>query len=175
MEGKEWFVGSRHDELLEATKQMRETQQRIQMHAVSRKKQSTPATQQQRSTSQHELIAHIKELFEDNYDEVFDVFTELDEQSNGKLTKREFCDGLNAILNVGAGKRKVSNKDLEDLFNAADRNHTGTVSLKEFLDFFGKHKFGKKAGKGSTLEKGFTQNRRKRPFDEVRLNVSCVL
>jgi len=143
----EWFLGTAHDDFIEAARRFRQEESRkLQLakeKALAPKSQSSLAQKTSRLRVQ-EVIKQTKVLLEDNYDELFDAFMELDANSNGVLTKLELREGLRTVGVLP----NTTDADLDAVFEAIDTNQDGVVTLDEFLvGFAADTRKSKQAGK----------------------------
>lgn len=128
----EWFLGTAHEDFIQATRQFR--QQEVRQLELAKEKALAPkgpvhSTGKTSRLRVQEVLKATRELLEDNYDELFDVFMELDVNSNGALTKLELREGFRTIGVLP----NISDSDLDEVFTAIDTNQDGIVTLDEFL------------------------------------------
>jgi hypothetical protein len=160
----EWFVGAEHEELLEATRQQRH--QRDKLKEAQRSGgggsrghggQAGGAGQHNKRTlSVNEAAVRVKEILEDNFDDVYDAFTELDGGGNGRLSKNELKDGVRGL---GATEAMIPEMAISDLFDAIDVDNVAYITLRDFLIAFAPQDLkGKKGGSaGGMFGKGTAQ------------------
>lgn len=179
----EWFVGAEHEELLQATRQQRlqraklKDAQKSGGGGLGHKGDAGGSGQQNKHTiSVNEAASRVKDLLEDNFDDVYDAFTELDGGGNGRLTKNELKDGIRGL---GATEGMIPEMAISDLFDAIDVENCAFITLKDFLVTFAPQEARRKRGDGGSgaatvggLARGPAEDREahvKRDFEEVLL------
>jgi hypothetical protein len=185
----EWFVGAEHEELLEITRQHRRqrTQSSKSANTASPHGDKHDAKSDKPSSSKlpvHEAAERVRIMLEDNFDGLYDAYTELDSAKNGRLTRIDFRNGLLRCL--GSSAQQLPDAAIEGLFDAIDIDKQGFISLKQFLVAFqapdysksrGSHDAGearslaRKAGKLAVAED--REARVNRDFQEVRRLRAC--
>lgn len=162
----EWFVGAEHEELLEVTRQQRHQRDKLKeaqrsggggVGSRGQGGQAGGAGQHNKHTlSVNEAASRVKELFEDNFDDVYDAFTELDGGGNGRLSKNELKDGVRGL---GATEAMIPEMAISDLFDAIDVDNVAYITLRDFLIAFAPQDVkGKKSGSaGGMFGKGTAQ------------------
>ena len=175
----DWFVGSNHDDLLDAAvKRRKNFLNALEKHGIE-KKAAASAGKAKSRLAISEVIPSVRKAIESIFDELFDAFVVFDSNSDGKLHKTEFCE---AIRNLNEPSLKdISDSVLEDLFDYIDSNADGIITLEEFLSTFTVDKrkgkglqSGLKGGdaKGNCLKPGHkagAASTSKRSFSEVLL------
>jgi hypothetical protein len=180
----EWFVGAEHEELLEITRQHRRQRSQSSKPANT----ATPHGDKHDAKSDkpssklpvHEAAERVRIMLEDNFDGLYDAYTELDTAKNGRLTRIDFRNGLLRCL--GSSAQQLHDSAIESLYDAIDIDKHGFISLKQFLVAFqtpdysknrGTHDAGearslaRKAGKLAVAED--REARVNRDFEEVSL------
>eukprot|EP00960_Hanusia_phi_P012748 372507-Hanusia_phi.AAC.9 len=142
--GMDWYVGSNHDELLDAAvKRRKNFLKALENNGLERKGAATDTKTKSRLAIS-EVIPPVRKAIESLFDEPFDAFVVFDSNSDGKLHKSEFCE---AIRNLNEPSLKeIPDSLLEDLFDSIDTNGDGIITLEEFLSTF---TLDKKRGKGA--------------------------
>ena len=128
----EWFLGTAHDDFVQATRQFR--QQEVRQLEQAKEKALAPkgpakSAEKSSRLRVQEVLKATREVLEDNYDELFDAFMELDVNSNGALSKLELREGFRTIGVLP----NISDSELDEVFTAIDTNQDGLVTLDEFL------------------------------------------
>lgn len=179
----EWYVGAEHQELLAATRRQRQQREELKGPKATRDPGPRPASQDGRLKVQipiHEVEGRIRDLLEDNFDDLYDAYTEIDMTDNGRVTKVEFKDGLRVL---GASATLLPEGALDELFEAIDVNQQGFITLKDFLLAFqkpdcskagrdqagGARALARKTGSVAVFED--REAKIKREFDEVQLPI----
>jgi hypothetical protein len=149
----EWYVGSEHEELLEITRQLRRQRSQLQAHA----KPSITPTEKDSGGKKfpkykipvHEAAERVRRALEDNYDDLYDAYTEFDTSKNGRLTRNDFRNGLKRCLGSSSANN-LQDASVEELFDAIDVDKSGFISLKQFLVAFHvpDYRSSRKAGDG---------------------------
>ena len=62
---------------------------------------------------------------------VIDIFLRWDEDMSGAIDRKEFRQGMKFIARTQMGGREVPLAQIDKLFTALDRDHSGALELKE--------------------------------------------
>ena len=166
----EWYFGVQHDEILDQTLRARErAQRRLEASLGGRgKDQAALASAKAAKVPVTDLMRVLREHINYYYDEVFDAFTDVDLNGNGRLSKAEFRQGIEAMgpfkaLETG----KFTKEQLDDLFEQLDSKSESSLRLEHFVKAFdpdkskAKRRDGKDthkgAGKGTSASSSFTE------------------
>ena len=68
-------------------------------------------------------------------DTVGSIMAKYDKDGNGVLDRAEITDLLTNHFKEQGIKKKPSNKDVEEFFEALDDDHSGEIEFEEFQDF----------------------------------------
>ena len=162
----EWHFGQQHDEVLDATLKARERAKRLLEAQLAGKSKVTDDKGNDKNKAKvpvSDLIRIVREHISSHYDDIFDAFTELDMNGNGRLSKIEFREGIKAM---GGEPGKFTPGQMDDVFEYMDSKSEGQLCLENFITVFSTDKKKKKKEDGKDEDKG-GRGLQKRSFTEV--------
>jgi hypothetical protein len=81
--------------------------------------------------------AAVRELFYATFSDIFDAFTELDQDADGILTQSDFVEGIMEMWG-GRDRASVTDEQLDDLFRKFDSSKEDKMTVRDFLSAFQK-------------------------------------
>jgi hypothetical protein len=81
--------------------------------------------------------AAVRELFYATFSDIFDAFTELDQDADGILTQSDFVEGIMEMWG-GRDRASVTDEQLDDLFRKFDSSKEDKMTVRDFLGAFQK-------------------------------------
>lgn len=82
----------------------------------------------------------VRELFYATFSDIFDAFTELDQDGDGILAQSDFVEGVMEMWG-GRDAASVTNEQLDELFRKFDSSKEGHMTVRDFLGAFQKKVF----------------------------------
>lgn len=81
--------------------------------------------------------AAVRELFYATFSDIFEAFTELDQDADGILTQSDFVEGIMEMWG-GRDRASVTDEQLDELFRKFDSSKEDQMTVRDFLGAFQK-------------------------------------